>query len=233
MAPQLLTPPGMVAAVRGVTRSGRPRGASGPHRHSCAQAAVGPRAALSPPMECARLKPHPLRTPSPSPHQTAMPPSRESLVYMVSWRWAFAGRRALTRAAGSAPAAATRALPRHVLWLGLPGLCSRRTRLLLAVSLPAARLQHIRVRTVCGGPARGYPVCLVQSPPPLPHPFLPSPCLCPPRHAQAKLAEEAERYDDMVGHVKALAELQVQLNVEVRLRTRGDGEEQGYLCRRV
>lgn len=33
---------------------------------------------------------------------------------------------------------------------------------------------------------------------------------------QAKLAEEAERYDDMVVNVKSLAELQVQLNVEVR-----------------
>lgn len=33
---------------------------------------------------------------------------------------------------------------------------------------------------------------------------------------QAKLAEEAERYEDMVQNVKALAELNVQLNVEVR-----------------
>jgi 14-3-3 protein epsilon len=33
--------------------------------------------------------------------------------------------------------------------------------------------------------------------------------------AQAKLAEEAERYDDMVMNVKALAELNTQLNVEV------------------
>lgn len=33
---------------------------------------------------------------------------------------------------------------------------------------------------------------------------------------QAKLAEEAERYEDMVQNVKSLAELNVQLNVEVR-----------------
>ena len=33
---------------------------------------------------------------------------------------------------------------------------------------------------------------------------------------QAKLAEEAERYDDMVQNVKALAELNTQLNVEER-----------------
>lgn len=33
---------------------------------------------------------------------------------------------------------------------------------------------------------------------------------------QAKLAEEAERYDDMVESVKSLAELNVQLDVEVR-----------------
>lgn len=33
---------------------------------------------------------------------------------------------------------------------------------------------------------------------------------------QAKLAEEAERYDDMVQKVKSLAELKVQLNVEER-----------------
>lgn len=32
---------------------------------------------------------------------------------------------------------------------------------------------------------------------------------------QAKLAEEAERYDDMVQNVKALAELNQALNVEV------------------
>ena len=32
---------------------------------------------------------------------------------------------------------------------------------------------------------------------------------------QAKLAEEAERYDDMVTSVKSLAELNIQLNVEV------------------
>lgn len=34
---------------------------------------------------------------------------------------------------------------------------------------------------------------------------------------QAKLAEEAERYDDMVQNVKALAELNQALNVEVRI----------------
>jgi hypothetical protein len=34
---------------------------------------------------------------------------------------------------------------------------------------------------------------------------------------QAKLAEEAERYEDMVQNVKSLAELKVQLNVEVRI----------------
>lgn len=34
--------------------------------------------------------------------------------------------------------------------------------------------------------------------------------------SQAKLAEEAERYEDMVANVKALAELNIQLNVEVR-----------------
>ena len=33
---------------------------------------------------------------------------------------------------------------------------------------------------------------------------------------QAKLAEEAERYDDMVKYVKDLAELKVELNVEER-----------------
>jgi hypothetical protein len=32
----------------------------------------------------------------------------------------------------------------------------------------------------------------------------------------AKLAEEAERYDDMVQNVKLLAEMNEQLNVEVR-----------------
>lgn len=36
-----------------------------------------------------------------------------------------------------------------------------------------------------------------------------------PSLTQAKLAEEAERYEDMVQNVKALAELNVQLNVEV------------------
>lgn len=40
----------------------------------------------------------------------------------------------------------------------------------------------------------------------------PSPRVC----LQAKLAEEAERYDDMVQNVKALAELNQTLNVEVR-----------------
>ncbi|RYY31734.1 hypothetical protein EON62_06285 [archaeon] len=39
----------------------------------------------------------------------------------------------------------------------------------------------------------------------------------PPYCVQAKLAEEAERYEDMVQNVKALAELNVQLNVEVRV----------------
>ena len=34
--------------------------------------------------------------------------------------------------------------------------------------------------------------------------------------AQAKLAEEAERYDDMVVSVKSLAELHIELSVEVR-----------------
>lgn len=38
----------------------------------------------------------------------------------------------------------------------------------------------------------------------------------PPLPVAAKLAEEAERYDDMVQNVKALAELNMQLNVEVR-----------------
>jgi 14-3-3 protein epsilon len=33
---------------------------------------------------------------------------------------------------------------------------------------------------------------------------------------QAKLAEEAERYEDMVQNVKSLAELNIQLNVEAR-----------------
>jgi len=37
-----------------------------------------------------------------------------------------------------------------------------------------------------------------------------------PHLLQAKLAEEAERYEDMVANVKALAELNIQLNVEVR-----------------
>ena len=32
----------------------------------------------------------------------------------------------------------------------------------------------------------------------------------------AKLAEEAERYEDMVSNVRSLAELNTQLNVEVR-----------------
>lgn len=43
---------------------------------------------------------------------------------------------------------------------------------------------------------------------------------------QAKLAEEAERYDDMVQNVKALAELNQALNVEVGCLSR----DAGNLC---
>lgn len=42
-------------------------------------------------------------------------------------------------------------------------------------------------------------------------------CAISRRSLQAKLAEEAERYDDMVQNVKSLAELNTQLNVEVRV----------------
>ena len=78
----------------------------------------------------------------------------------------------------------------------------RRARAPAPPCAPAAR-----ARAVFTCPTRD-----ASPPPPARHP----PAARRRPRPQAKLAEEAERYDDMVVSVKSLAELKEQLNVEVR-----------------
>ena len=75
------------------------------------------------------------------------------------------------------------------------------------------------------------PSCSLSPPAALHSPSLPCQASRESLVYMAKLAEEAERYDDMVASVKSLAELDTQLNVEVRAALAAAGAAAGRPAR--